>query len=287
MRNLIRHLRLPFQLLLAPVYLWGWLVAGGGLIPTVFVGFVSFHLFLYPGVTAFNSYYDRDVGPVGGMAHPPPVEPVLLPFSLVVQALGWMLAIFVNLQFWVLYALYAGLGAAYSHPRIRLKAHPLGSLIAVGLGQGGIAFLAAWAATRGDLRSALSVDGTLGALSAILLIMALYPLSQLFQTEEDTARGDRTLAVAWGPERCFVFAIVCTVLGGAAMLTLLGRRFGPLDVLVVGVGLAAQVGVLVAWGRQYQVQDVLGTYRRVMVLNIANAAALSAYLVGRLLLEGA
>jgi 1,4-dihydroxy-2-naphthoate octaprenyltransferase len=282
-RSLILHLRLPFQLLLAPVFLWGWLVAGGGLIPAVFIGFVSFHLLLYAGVTAFNSYYDRDVGPVGGMAHPPPVDPVLLPFSLVVQGLGWLLAIFVNLQFWVLYAIYACLGAAYSHPRIRLKAHPIGSLIVVGLGQGGIAFLAAWAATRGELRSALGVDGVLGALSAILLIMALFPLSQLFQTEEDAARGDRTLAVTWGPERCFVFAIACTLLGGAAMLTLLARRYGPLDVLVVGLGLVVEVSVLAAWGRQYQVRDVMGTYRRVMLLNVANAAALSAYLVGRLL----
>jgi hypothetical protein len=36
---------LPFQLLLAPVFLWGWLLAGGGLSTAVVVGFVAFDLF--------------------------------------------------------------------------------------------------------------------------------------------------------------------------------------------------------------------------------------------------
>ena len=92
MRTLFVHLRLHFQLLLAPVFLWGWLLAGGGLSRAVLLGFVAFHFFLYAGATAFNSYYDRDVGPVGGLERPPQVQPALLPFSLVVQGLGWALA---------------------------------------------------------------------------------------------------------------------------------------------------------------------------------------------------
>ena len=65
--TLLVHLRLPFQLLLAPVFLWGWLLAGGGLSWTFALAFLAFHVFLYGGVTAFNSYYDRDEGPVGGL----------------------------------------------------------------------------------------------------------------------------------------------------------------------------------------------------------------------------
>src|SRR4051812_29698615 len=81
--TLVVHLRLPFQLLLAPVYLWGWLLGGGGLSGSVMLGFLAFHLFLYGGATAFNSYYDRDEGPVGGLERPPPVVAELLPFSFV------------------------------------------------------------------------------------------------------------------------------------------------------------------------------------------------------------
>src|ERR1700704_2365050 len=131
MRTLFVHLRLHFQLLLAPVFLWGWLLAGGGLSRSVVLGFMAFHFFLYSGATAFNSYYDRDVGPVGGLEHPPGVTPALLPFSLAVQAGGWLLAAFVNWTFWLAYTAFVALSLAYSHPRIRWKAHTLTSLLVV------------------------------------------------------------------------------------------------------------------------------------------------------------
>src|SRR6266566_580611 len=244
LKSLFVHLRLHFQLLLAPVFLWGWLVAGGGLSSAVLLGFVSFHAFLYSSATAFNSYYDRDEGPVGGLEHPPRVVPALLPFSLVVQAIGWLLAFFVNLPFWLAYAAFGALSFAYSHPRVRLKAHTLSSLMVVGFGQGALAFLAAWAAIRGEVGSAWHLDGALGAASSVLLILGLYPLTQLYQIDEDAHRGDRTVVVAWGPRRSFVLAVTCTIAGGVLMLTVLARRFGALDALLVGLGLAAQVATL-------------------------------------------
>jgi 4-hydroxybenzoate polyprenyltransferase len=282
MPTLIVHLRLHFQLLLAPVFLWGWLVAGGGWSPTVLLGFVSLHAFLYSGATAFNSYFDRDEGPVGGLERPPAVMPALLPFSIAVQAVGWLLAWFVNLPFWVAYGAFAALSFAYSYPGIRLKAHTLSSLAVVGFGQGALAFLAAWAATRGEIGSAWSLDGALGAASSVLLILALYPLTQLYQIDEDAARGDATVAVAWGPGRSFVFAEVCTVAGGGLMLTLLARRFGGGDAVVVGLGLALQIATLAWWAGRFDARQILKNYRRVMRLNVLSAAALGGYLVVRL-----
>jgi 4-hydroxybenzoate polyprenyltransferase len=286
LKVLVVHLRLHFQLLLAPVFLWGWLVSGGvGLAPSVIVAFVAFHVFLYSGATAFNSYYDRDIGPVGGLERPPPIPLALLPLSVVMQAAGWLLAWLVNLPFWVAYGIFVGLSTAYSHPRVRLKAHTLTSLVVVGFGQGALAYVAAWAASRGEITSVWSVDGVLGAIAAIALILALYPLTQLYQVDEDAARGDRTLAVAWGPRRCFVFSVVCTVLGGATMLTLLIRRFGLLDAILVGVGLVIQL-VGIRWlARGFSSRAVVDSYRRVMGVNALSASALGAYLLMRLALN--
>ena len=60
----IAHLRLPVQLTLAPLYLWGVFGAGGGWSSATVGAFVIVHLFLYGGTTVFNSYYDRDDGPI-------------------------------------------------------------------------------------------------------------------------------------------------------------------------------------------------------------------------------
>ena len=283
---LVAHLRLHFQLLLAPVFLWGWLVAGGPLAPAVVLAFVSFHVFLYSGATAFNSYYDRDVGPVGGLERPPPVPPGLLALSLLMQLVGWVLAAFVNLPFWVAYGVFVALSTAYSHPRLRLKAHTLASLLVVGFGQGVLAFVAAWAATRGEIASAWGPDGVLGATAATALILALYPLTQLYQIEEDAARGDRTLAVAWGAAACFRFSLTCTLVGGVAMLALLARRFGLVDATLVGFGLVLQL-LGIAWlARGFAARAVVARYRRVMGLNALSAGALGAYVLARLVLGG-
>jgi 4-hydroxybenzoate polyprenyltransferase len=285
MRSLFVHLRLHFQLLLAPVFLWGWLVAGGGLSLAIVLGFVAFHGFLYSGATAFNSFYDRDVGPVGGLERPPGVTPALLPFSLAVQAIGWLLAAFVNWPFWLAYGGFVLLSLAYSHPRTRWKAKTLTSLLVVGLGQGALAFLAAWAATRGgDLGSAWSPDGVLGALAAVLLILALYPLTQLYQIDEDAARGDRTVAVVWGSRRCFAFARLCTLTGGATMLVVLAQRFGLVDVVLVSGGLVAQLAAISWLQRRFAPKQVLRAYHAVMRLNALSAGGLGAYLLLRLAL---
>jgi 1,4-dihydroxy-2-naphthoate octaprenyltransferase len=281
-KSVLIHLRLHFQLLLAPVFLWGWLVAGGGLSWSIVLAFISLHVFLYAGATAFNTYYDRDEGPVGGLERPPPVVPALLPVALGMKAIGAVLAALVNVSFLVIYLAFAGLSLAYSHPRVRLKAHTWGSLVTVAIGQGVLAFLGAWSAVRGDLSGVVSADGLLGAFAATLLILAFYPLTQLYQVDEDSARGDRTMAVAWGPRRCFVFAEACVVLGGAAMLTVLWREFGAWDVALVGLGLLVELVALVRWAACYDARQTLANYRRVMRLNTVSASGLSLYLLGRL-----
>jgi 4-hydroxybenzoate polyprenyltransferase len=284
-RLLLIHLRLPFQVLLSPVWLWGWLVAGGGWSPGAALGFVAFHGFLYSGVTAFNSYYDRDVGPVGGLERPPPVPDALFSFSLLVQAIGLVLCLFVNVQVVAIYCIFMMLSVAYSHPRVRLKAHPYSSLALVAVGQGVLAFAAAWSAVRGAVGGLDSVDGVLGAIASALLILALYPLTQIFQIEEDAARGDRTLAVAWGPHACCLFSVACTALGGAAMVVVVALRFGPGDVALLTLGLVAQIGAITWLATTLTRDDTRSRYRRVMRLARVSASGLGGYLLVRLLLS--
>ena len=289
LRTLVVHLRLPFQLLLAPVFLWGALLGGGGGLGagglgwTAGLAFVVFHVFLYGGATAFNSYYDRDEGPVGGLERPPGVVPALLPFALAVKGTGWALAGLVNPAFFVVYGGFAALSLAYSHPRVRWKARPVASLAVVGAGQGVLAFLGGWAAVRGEVASAAGPVGVSGALAAALLVLGFYPLTQLYQLDEDRARGDRTVAVAWGPAACFRWALGCQALGGLAMVVLLAARYEAVDAALVGAGLLAQLLALASWARSFDADRILDNYRRVMRLNIATAGGLACYLGYRLL----
>lgn len=233
-----KHLRLPFQLTLAPLFLWGFFLGEGRLGTAFLLGFVSLHFFLYPGITAFNSAYDRDKGPVSGMLEPPEVPAGLLRFSILLQLLGMALAAPLGAAFLAIYIVIASLAACYSHPRLRWKASPWGSALVVAVGQGGLGFLAGWSAAS-RLPDLSSAPALLGALGAALTVLGLYPSTQAFQIEEDAARGDRTLAVVLGPARALHLGSLCLLAGGAAGAWLIAQRSGTAETLLLGGAYAA------------------------------------------------
>ena len=281
-RLYLPHLRLPFQLTLAPIFLWGALLGGGRWGWAAFAAFLSLHLFLYPAATAFNSAYDRDEGPVGGLEAPPPVPPGLLGFSVALGAAGVLLAIPAGATFLLLYALAAGWTAAYSHPATRWKAGPVSSALAIGLGQGGVGFAAGWAAAAPlDLASPVFL---LGAAGAALTAVGLYPATQVFQVAEDRARGDRTLAVALGPARALRLGAAWLLGGGALAAAIAARRFGAADAAAVAAGYLA----LIAW--QLRLAATLAApnlYRRAMRMVNAGTAGFLLFLFAEALKRAA
>ena len=156
--TLFVHLRIHFQLLLAPIFLWGFLLGGGRLEARALGAFVVFHLFLYGGATAFNSAYDRDTGPVGGLERPPPVDARLLPFSIVTLLVGWVLSALLAPELGLVYGAILALAVAYSHPSVRWKAAPWPSLATIFVGQGVLGFLGGWLAAGASLGAAAGAD---------------------------------------------------------------------------------------------------------------------------------
>ena len=262
----LAHLRLPFQLTLAPIFLWGALLSGGGWDAGTAAAFVALHLFLYPAATAFNSAYDRDTGPVGGLVAPPEVPPGLLGFSIALAAIGALAAVGAGWPFPLVYALIVGWSGAYSHPRTRWKASPWKSAAAIALGQGALGFVAGWVATNGGGGSFEALAA--GAGGAALTALGLYPATQVYQVEEDALRGDRTLAVALGPGRALRFGSLSLALAGSVTAWLVSRLFGPSDAVLIVLGYAALILMQERLARA-------PTYRRAMrLLNVATGAFL-------------
>lgn len=269
-RHLLIHLRLHFQILLAPIFLWGYFLAVGeqGARPDAkfWLAFLAFHLFLYGGTTAYNSYYDRDEGPVGGLVKPPPVDPALLPFSLIVQLIGAVLAFLVNLPFALIYLLTFTLFTAYSYPVTRLKGKPLGSIFTIGCGQGIFAALAGYVTAKPDL-TAISPLQWLGIIAATLITVGFYPLTQIYQIDEDVARGDLTFAAWAGPRNSFRFAIGVQSIAAALLVGVIGRLLGPWNALLISLFYVALLVTIVQWARVFDNERVLTNYQRVMRIN--------------------
>jgi 1,4-dihydroxy-2-naphthoate octaprenyltransferase len=221
-------MRMSFHWLLAPLFLWGFALAGAPLSAGALLGFVALHLFLYPGATAFNGAYDRDSGPVSGLDAPPPVPPGLLAFSLALQLAGAALAAAAGAAFLLVYLLIALVFVGYSHPLTRWKARPLASALAVAVGQGALGVVAGWAAATGALPPLTGLAAA-GVFAGALTTLGLYPSTQIFQVEEDSARRDRTLAVALGPAGALRLGALCLALAAPAAVFATHRLASPLE----------------------------------------------------------
>jgi 4-hydroxybenzoate polyprenyltransferase len=279
------HLRLHYQLVfLSPLFAWGFALGGGEFSKRAGWGFLAFHVFLYGGITAYNSYYDRDEGPVGGLRKPPPVTQPLLGFSLGIQLIGLALSVLVGWQLALLYVIVMLLSVAYSHPKFRWKARPLLSLVVVALGQGAVGFRAGWLCAATPPPPLLgSYAGMLGMAAAVLLTTGFYPLSQLYQIDEDRQRGDFTFAVVYGPQTSFRFSLACLMAGGACIALVVLERFGLRDALVA---LAAQLllwAVVLRWHRRFK-SEVIANFVTLHRLQFAVSAGTLGYVSLRLLL---
>ena len=272
--NLIVHMRLHFQLLLAPIFLWGYFLTRASPQGDFWTGFIAFHIFLYSGMTAFNSYYDRDRGPVGGLSKPPPVTRALLPFSIVIQILGAILAAQVNLFFFVIYAIIFLLGVAYSHPKIRLKKRPIVGLVTVGVGQGVLASLGGWVCGQPDLAGFEFLDW-MGILAVTLVTVGFYPITQIYQIEEDGSRGDLTFAAWAGPGKTFIFGITVQFLAAFLLIYLILQLMGVVETILVAIFYSGLLVYTAYWGKNYRRADVLNNFRRVMMINSATSFGFS------------
>ena len=173
------------------------------------------------GTLALNSAYDRDEGDIAYLRRPPPPPTHLATFGFCLMTLGLLGALFLPVGYQAAYALCLGLSVLYSVPPLRLKAVPGVDWVINMWGFGTLTPYAGWAATG------VPVDLTHGLvlLAFCPLFAALYPLTQIYQVEEDSRRGDRTLALVLGTRRSLLVSLGAA--GAAfALLALAGIRAG-------------------------------------------------------------
>lgn len=208
-RSVLVHLRIPFSFFLMPVFFFALSQSEHPDFTATLAVFIILHLLLYPASNAYNSYYDKDEGSIGGIEHPPPVSKKLLYAALVFDGVAILLGMLISWLFAGALLIYGLVSKAYSNDHIRLKKYPLLSWLVVGLFQGAFTYLMVYHAINSSPLQALWQPLVLipAGLSSLLL-MAAYPMTQIYQHEEDTKRGDFTLSCLLGIRGTFVFTAV-------------------------------------------------------------------------------
>jgi 1,4-dihydroxy-2-naphthoate octaprenyltransferase len=281
-RSTFLHLRLPFSYFLLPIFLLGAMLARGIDWANFFISFAIIHFLLYPASNAFNSYYDRDAGSIGCLKSPPKVEPALLPVSLALDAAAVAAGFLISWQFAAALFLYGLCSKFYSFSGTRLKRRPILSWLGTSFVQGGFMVLTVNAAVRsGDL--ALEVLTAAGI--ATLFLMGCYPTTQIYQHEEDAARGDRTISMMVGVNGTFILSgvlmTVSAILLGALLWQLYGRAVPVVYALL-------QLPAAVYFARWYVVccrDESKADYEHAMRFNLLSASGLNLFCAGVIYLQ--
>lgn len=265
--DFIIHLRPHYQVfVLAGGYWTGVLITRGADYARALSYFFVVHLLLFGGATAYNSYFDRDEGPIGGLEHPPKMTAWMHPASLTIQVPGLLLGAFeLGASFAGVYAVSMLFFWLYSTPHARWKGHPWLSVVAIGVSTGTNSVFMGHLASGGQLGHAAPL---LAAPGVALVMLSMYPVSQVFQIADDQARGDRTFAVAFGLEgvrRFFAMTYPAGILLLAGAFSLRDARLAAVFAAVSLVAFLRVRGELAAFRGQR------AEYRRIMRLKYATS----------------
>lgn len=197
-RSTLLHLRFPFSLFLLPVFLFGVAVSRSQLTVDFLLVFVILHFLVYPASNGFNSYFDKDEESIGGLKKPPKVTKELYLVATIMDIVALALSFFLSVPFGVMILVYIGVSRAYSHPMIRIKKYPVLGWLITGIFQGFFTLLLVTVALTGWDPLALPDHFYFAGLISSLLLFGSYPMTQVYQHEEDRKRGDQTISLKLG-----------------------------------------------------------------------------------------
>jgi len=213
-RSTIQLLRFHFSLFLLPVYLFALSQLSSINWRNAALVFFILHVLVYPASNGYNSYMDKDETPIGGLSKPLQPTRQLFYTTVLMDILAVGLSFIISIYFAVGILLYILASRAYSFRGIRLKKFPLTGYLVVIIFQGADTFFLSYHGCSADRTLNIPVWPTI---AATLLIGGYYPLTQVYQHEDDLRDGVKTISYKLGKRGTFVFCGIVFALATAAM----------------------------------------------------------------------
>ena len=273
----IKLLRIPFSFFLSPLYFFAL-----GLVPHIHWGnaaliFFILHLLIYPASNGYNSYMDRDTGSIGGLEKPPLPTSQLFMATIVLDAAAILLSFLISPLFASMILLYIGASKAYSYRGIRLKRFPVIGYLVVIIVQGGLTF---WLVYYGS-----NLDNTIrvpwqGIAICSLLIGGFYPLTQIYQHQQDLEDGVQSISYKLGYTGTFIFCAVVYTLAWIIMAQFFIQKGDGIKLSVVSIFFVPIFVYFFRWLLRVRKDRKTANFKNTMRMNwVASACTNSAFIV--------
>jgi len=278
------HLRIPFSFFLLPVFLFASASSDGFSWIDFWLVFFILHFLLYPASNGYNSYFDRDESSIGGLKNPPPVNLELFYVSWVMDILAIGIGLVISWQFSLMLFFYGMVSKAYSHPAVRLKKMPFIGWLAAGIFQGYFTFLMVWLALVGaNFDELFNWKVQVGGILSTMLLFGSYPMTQVYQHDEDSKRGDRTISLVLGIKGTFHFTAAFFTLS-VAMFMWYFLTYWSIQLSMLFAGTLGPVLIYFGWWYwQVRKDQSLVDFDHTMKLNFISSVCLNLFFIYLLL----
>jgi 4-hydroxybenzoate polyprenyltransferase len=273
------HLRIPFSFFLLPIFLFSLCISPNFNGPQILWVFVIVHFLLYPASNGYNSYFDKDEKSIGGLKNPPPTKKGLYYLSILFDAAAIILGFWkISATFAMMLLIYGLVSKAYSHPAIRLKKYAFTSLIITGLFQGFFTVVMCYVGlNKYGIENALQLKVIIPGILASFMLWANYPMTQIYQHEEDAKRGDITASIRFGINGTFYFAMIMFGLAVAGFIYYFNVTFGNKYVWIFLLATSPILIYFLYWFRQVLKNPAKADYQHTMWLNYISGTCLNAF----------
>ncbi|HEY0067028.1 MAG TPA: UbiA family prenyltransferase [Flavisolibacter sp.] len=280
-KSTIQLLRFHFSFFLLPVYLFAL-----SQLPEVdwtdaLMVFAILHLLVYPSSNGYNSYMDRDETPIGGLASPLLPTRQLYHATLGMDGVAVLLSLSISPVFALGILLYILASRAYSYRGIRLKKYPFVGFLTVFLFQGAAVFWLTWHACHPQQPLPVPL---LPCLLSSLLIGALYPLTQVYQHEEDRKDGVTTISYVLGKKGTFILSMMLFLSATMLMYILLGEKKANHFYLFLLI-LLPVVLFFLYWMRKVWRDEREASFRNSLMMNILATLCTTVYFTTLIILN--
>ncbi|WP_026461919.1 UbiA family prenyltransferase [Adhaeribacter aquaticus] len=217
MLDALKLMRIPFSVYLMPIF-WFSVSTADSFSTTRALGiFLIIHLLVYPASNGYNSYFDKDEGSIGGLKNPPNVNKSLFWLVVIFDLLAIGMAFLLSAAFAACITIYLLVSKAYSYDKIRLKKYPIISTLVVIFFQGAFTFIMVQVGLGYKTEYLFRPQNLVFAAVSSLFLCGSYPITQIYQHEEDARRGDKTLSLLLGIKGTLLFAAISLLVASAVL----------------------------------------------------------------------
>lgn len=275
------HLRIPFSYFLLPIFLFSLCISPNFNGPRIAWVFFILHFLLYPASNGYNSYFDKDEKSIGGLKHPPAVQPGLYYLALLLDLTAIIVGYLkINFTFAVMLLVYGLVSKAYSHPAVRLKKYAVTGWIITGLFQGLFTLAMSYVGVNNfGIETILKPEVLIPGLLTSFMLWANYPMTQIYQHEEDSKRGDKTFSLLLGIRGTFYFVAAFFGLATIGFVFYLWQYFALHYSFVFLTALAPVLFYFTYWFVHVRRDETNADYTHTMWLNFISATCLNGFFV--------